>query len=110
VVLSPHGGVEPTVTSALDYNFYDLASPMKGELMKKTLFVYSVVYYAPLTKEQREAGLPRDAEIVVPPTHVLALNEVEVSLNAARAIETRRAGADEPDRNITDFDILVRPF
>ena len=68
------------------------------------LYEYAVIYTPIATKEQNERGDKPKAELIVPVTHVLANNDKEASMLAARAIPENYT--DKLDR----LEIALRPF
>jgi hypothetical protein len=72
--------------------------------MSQKLFEFAVIYTPALTKEQREAGEKAKSKLVVDVTRVLANDEAEVNMLAARAIPV-----DYADK-LQQVEIAVRPF
>lgn len=68
------------------------------------LYEYAVIYTPIATKEQSERGDKPKAELIVPVTHILAGNDKEAGMLAARAIPD--AYTDKLDR----LEIALRPF
>lgn len=74
----------------------------RRERMK--LFEYAILYHGKLTKKQEDEGAQAEHRILQPPTHILARDEREVTLIAARQIP-----AEYQDR-LDRVEIAVRPF
>jgi hypothetical protein len=68
------------------------------------LYEYAVIYNPAQTKEQKDAGVTPKSELLVDITRVLANNEKEASMLAARAIPDTHT--DKLDR----VEIALRPF
>jgi hypothetical protein len=71
---------------------------------KGRLFEFAVLFHPRPTKDQLERGEHPKSEILVTPTHVVAKDEQEVLLQAARKVdEAYMAKADQ-------LEIAIRPF
>lgn len=68
------------------------------------LYEYAVIFKPVATKDQQERGEKPKAELIVDVTRVLANNDQEASMLAARAIP-----ADYTDR-LDRVEIALRPF
>lgn len=72
--------------------------------MKKKLYEYAVLYTPLQTKEQQEKGESPKTQIIVDVTRILAKDEREAGMIAARAI------SDEHMEHLDQLDIVLRPF
>lgn len=73
-------------------------------MAKGKLFEYAVIFHPKPTKEEREAGTTPKSELIADLTSVLARDEKEVGIIAARAIPEKFT-----DR-LDDIEIVVRPL
>lgn len=68
------------------------------------LFEYAVLYHPKPTKDQNDRGETPKSIVLTKPETIMAASDAEVSILAARSIETEYL-----DR-LEDVEILVRPF
>ena len=73
-------------------------------MAKGELFEYAVLRHPKQTKEQADRSETPKSVVVVSQTSVLAANEAEVSMLAARAIPAELLD------NLDEIQICVRPF
>lgn len=71
---------------------------------KAKLFQYAVIYHPKPTKDQIESGERAKSKLITDVTTVLASNEQEVGILAARSVDASYI------ENLEDVEILVRPF
>ncbi len=72
--------------------------------MAQKLFEFAVIYTPPQTRDEREAGKRPKSVLIVDVQRILADDEKQVAMLAARAIP------DEYKDRITEVDIQIRPF
>lgn len=72
--------------------------------MAAKLFEYAVMYHPKTKKDAQGNELQGGSVLLVAPTHVLAGNDKEVAMRAARAIP------DEYMDKLEQVEIVVRPF
>jgi len=72
--------------------------------MASKLFEYAVIHHPVATKEQNERGEKPKSELIVDVTRVLANNDKEAAMLAARAIP--EGFTDKLDR----VELAIRPF
>ena len=68
------------------------------------LFEYAVLYHPKPTRDQLDAGVTPTSVVVQEPKRILATNQTEISILAARELP-----ADYLNR-LNEIEILVRPF
>lgn len=72
--------------------------------MAQRIFEYAIIFHPVQTKEQRDAGQKPKSMILTPVTQVLAIDEKEVGLLAARSIPS------EYTDKLDQVEIAIRPF
>jgi hypothetical protein len=73
-------------------------------MQKQSLFEYSVLFHPKPTKEQREADESPRSVLIVPPTPLLAFDDKEVGMKAAREIPDNYAD------KLDCVEVVIRPF
>ncbi len=68
------------------------------------LFEFAVVHHGRVTKAQEEQGQRPESKLLVEPTRILARDEREALLTAAREIPV------EFISRLDEVDVLIRPF
>lgn len=74
------------------------------DVKKMKLFEYAVIHHPAPTEDEQKRGAQPKSELLVEPEYVLAFDEKEASVLAARAI---------PDSHVDQLDrveIVLRPF
>ena len=68
------------------------------------IFEYAIIFHQLQTKEQRDNGESQKSKLLVPPTHILAKDDKEAAVLAARAIPEDYLG------KLDQVEVAVRPF
>jgi hypothetical protein len=74
------------------------------------LFVYTITYHPKVTKDRDGNETQGPGRILVDPTPILANNEKEVIMRAARRIPEDLFKKLEEQNKLEEVDIIVRPF
>lgn len=73
--------------------------------MASKLFEYAILHHSKPTKAEEEQGKKPTTSIVVQPTRIIALDEHQALLVAARDIP-----AEYLDGKLDEIEVLIRPF